>query len=524
MLRFTRELPRQYVVLPIAFFIFFALFLTADSVESAQTGRNAAKTKTTPAKKNAKATPTPNKKTQAKATPTPKNSRDKKGKTNSSAKSDARGDSKNKAAQEKSGRQPSPKTNQKTSAAKQTKDSKNKDSKSKDSNSGQNAKNRKDDSRQQQQNAKNTKSNNSKSDKSKNKSDSNRTSSSNSGTNSRNTSAGTSDGNRRTEPANRNTSGKSNASTNRTTPKTGTEISTELPQIIVTDVSARLRSQAQPNAPELSRIRLGTILKVTEKNPAWYRVQYTAGGKTANGWISANSVNDLNAGAREELYRQIVDRNYKAEMDFAAASEMVDFLTQVGSELSGKSNAAAAAELELKRLLALRTALKKIPGSQGDRSPYREFLKAHEKSVIYSDPAAEWYVVSNLFWDLHKKYAATPLADQIAWEGAENPLPGECEGYVNCYLFSERMTNGEYLRLHPNGKKAGAALAELTRFLSSVVDDLEKRTSFTGPTDVTDRADFNNLLAELRTIVSRLPHIEKEKTLQQLKQIAEAYR
>ena len=125
---------------------------------------------------------------------------------------------------------------------------------------------------------------------------------------------------------------------------------------------------------------------------------------------------------------------------------------------------------------------------------------------------------------MHKKYATVALADQIAWEAAENPLPGECEGYVNCYLFSERMTNGEYLRLHPNGKKASEALNNLTLFLGSVVDDLAKKTSFNGPTDVTDRAEFNNLIAELRTIVSRLPSTEKEKTLQHLKQIAEAYR
>ena len=133
----------------------------------------------------------------------------------------------------------------------------------------------------------------------------------------------------------------------------------------MTDVAARVRSQAQANAPELSRLRLGTVLKVTEKNPAWYRVQYTSGGKTANGWISANSVNDLNSGAREELYRQIVDRNYKDEMDFAPASEMVEFLTQVGGELGGSNSSA---ELELKRLLALRAALKKIP--DGQRRPF----------------------------------------------------------------------------------------------------------------------------------------------------------
>jgi hypothetical protein len=499
-----RVLQNQNIGIAIAFFIFFALCFT-DSVESAQT-RNSAKTKATPAKKNARSAPTPNKKTQAKATPTPKNSRDKKGKTNSSSKSQPQTASKNKPADKskQSSSKSSAKTNQKTSA-KQTQDSKTRDSKQ-NSNSRQNSKNTKTDSRQ---NAKNTKSDNS-----KNKSDSNKSSR----TSSRNTGEKTSD--RRYEPT-RNTS-KSTTSTNRMTPlKTNSEVSTEMPQIIVTDVSARVRSQAQANAPELSRIRLGTILKVTEKNPAWYKVQYTAGGKTANGWISANSVNDLNAGARVELYRQIVDRNYKAEMDFAAASEMVDFLTQVAGELGGSN---ASAELELKRLLTLQTALKKIPSGQSERSPYREFLKTHEKSIIYSDPAAEWYVVSNLFWDLHKKYATTTIADQIAWEGAENNLPGECEGYVNCYLFSERMTNGEYLRLHPNGKKAPEALADLTRFLSMVVDDLEKKSSYTGPTDVTDRAEFNNLLAELRTIVSRLPLIEKEKTLQQLKQIAEAYR
>jgi hypothetical protein len=289
----------------------------------------------------------------------------------------------------------------------------------------------------------------------------------------------------------------------------------------VTDVAARVRSQALATAPELSRLRLGTVLKVTEKNPAWYRVQYVSGGKTANGWISANSVNDLNSGAREELYRQIVDRNYKDEMDFAAASEMVEFLTQVSGELGGSSSSA---ELELKRLLALRAALKKIPGGQSERSPYREFLKAQEKSIIYSDPAAEWYVASNLFWDLHKKYAATALADRIAWEAAENPLPGECEGYVNCNLFSERMTNGEYLRLHPNGTHAAQALENLNYFLAVIVDGIKQKTPNDGPTDVTDRAEFNNLIAELRTIVSRLPSTEKEKTLQHLKQIAEAYR
>jgi hypothetical protein len=125
---------------------------------------------------------------------------------------------------------------------------------------------------------------------------------------------------------------------------------------------------------------------------------------------------------------------------------------------------------------------------------------------------------------LHKKYEKSPLADQIAWEGAQNPLPGECEGYVNCYLFYTRMTTGEYLSLHPTGKRNLEALTNLTNSLDPIVADLAAKTVYTGPTDVTDRAEFNNLIAELRTIISRLPLTEKEKPLQQLKKIAEGFR
>ena len=79
-----------------------------------------------------------------------------------------------------------------------------------------------------------------------------------------------------------------------------------------------------------------------------------------------------------------------------------------------------------------------------------------------------------------------------------------------------RMRFGEYLNLHPNGKHAGEALKNMTDYLSPIVADAQQKTVYNGPTDVTDRAEFNNLIAELRTIVARLPFVEKEKTLQQM--------
>jgi hypothetical protein len=116
------------------------------------------------------------------------------------------------------------------------------------------------------------------------------------------------------------------------------------------------------------------------------------------------------------------------------------------------------------------------------------------------------------------------VAEAIAWEAANNPLPGECEGYVNCYLFDMRMRFGEYLNLHPKGSRAPEALRNMTDYLSPIAADASQKTVYNGPSDVTDRAEFNNLIAELRTIIARLPFVEKEKTLQQLRTIAEAYR
>ena len=292
-------------------------------------------------------------------------------------------------------------------------------------------------------------------------------------------------------------------------------------EIIVASYSVPVRSQASPSAPLLSNVKLGSVLRVAEKKSDWYKIEYWADGKSTSGWIPASAVNDLNASGRGEVYRQIVEKNYKPQMDFETASEFYEFTSKVGGELDGSDRSG---EIELKRLLALRSALKTIPADKRETAPYKNFLKNQEKEIVYNEPAGEWLVISNEFWNLHNKYRKTNVSETIAWEAANNPLPGECEGYVNCYLFDMRMRFGEYLNLHPNGKRAGEALQNITDYLSPIAADAQAKTVYSGPTDVTDRAEFNNLIAELRTIIARLSFVEKEKTLQQLRTIAEAYR
>ena len=468
---------RQSILILIVLLSFLA-FSFAAGAESFQT-KKPAKTSPTP-KKTAKAAPTPNKKASAKATPTPKKS------STTSAKS----------------KTPDKKPADKKSAS------------AKDTAKKTDAKTKKETSK----NTKNTKSATVK------------------------TSA-TSKSKSKTDPktASKTKDVKSNSKTKTTTAKTTTAKKTDsakttskskpkveepdapddASQVIVTDMFVPIRSLAKSTAPELKKVKLGTVLDVSQKSSSWYKVKYSTGTKTSTGWIPANAVGNFDSSKEPQIYTQVANRHYKSGMDFATSSALYEFLTDKQSDFESSDSSG---DLQLKRLLALRSALKAIPSGAKDSEPYKSFLASHKKEIVYSEPSGENLVISKLFWDLHQKYPKSSLADEIAWEGAKNPLPGECEGYVNCHLFYARMTSGEYLSLHPTGKRSSEALTNLTNILEPIVADVDAKKVYNGPTDVTDRAEFNNLLAELRTIVSRLPLTEKEKTLQQLKKIAEGFR
>ncbi|CAN5270887.1 hypothetical protein BH10ACI1_BH10ACI1_19160 [soil metagenome] len=304
-----------------------------------------------------------------------------------------------------------------------------------------------------------------------------------------------------------------------TTKPTTTQTTTVLQKIVVNSLSVSVLSSADASASEMTRAKLGSVYSVVEKKSGWYKVQL-ANQKV--GFIPATSVVDSNENGNEEVYRQIVAKNYKAEKStFAEAVEVYEFLTRIQPEIK---TANTAAEFGLKRLLSLRYALNAIPAGKSNEKPYQDFLKAQDENIIFSEPSGEWYVRAPLFWDLYSKYTSTPTGEDIAWEGAKTNLPGECEGYVNCYVFLIRMTDGEYLNYYPNGKNSAQALTNIINFLEPIAADAEAKKVYNGPTDVSDRAEFNSLITELRVIVARMPTVEKEKALQQLRKIAEGFK
>lgn len=190
---------------------------------------------------------------------------------------------------------------------------------------------------------------------------------------------------------------------------------------------------------------------------------------------------------------------------------------------TAQPSAQAAATKEYKRLVNLQTALRKIPFNKQDREPHLSFLKRNEKDLVYSDPAGEWYVRSDRFWALQKKYQRLAIADRIAWSAAETPLPGECEGYVPCYLGAIRRTHGKYLKLYPRGTYSKKAVQQMIKYLQYIVDDAaSSKKNYDGPAG--DDAEFAKLIKELMEILKPVAHAEKKIALSQLKAIEAAYK
>ena len=184
------------------------------------------------------------------------------------------------------------------------------------------------------------------------------------------------------------------------------------------------------------------------------------------------------------------------------------------ADLEDRSKEAAA---ELKRLTDLQAALAEIPFNGEKTEPHATLIKKHEDEIVYNEPAGQWIVKSEKFWDLAEKYKDLPIADDIAWTAAENPVPGECEGYVPCALYWMRITSGEYLKRIPNGKHRDAAMENVSGLLSDLAENPGDEGSGTWPSEEDERADYKKSLDELSAIIEKTDGPRKETVLRNIR-------
>jgi len=216
-----------------------------------------------------------------------------------------------------------------------------------------------------------------------------------------------------------------------------------------------LREMPSATATPVARVPLGTEVLVIPAglDKTWLRVALADGRE---GWIQTSLTKSLDPVWRWPVFDAIIaDRLSRTGDKFPAQAELVSFIERVAPEYT---DADGRARVELARLQALARAAGAIPIGHATREPYAAWLASRKADVVYDEPGGQWMVRDTAVWTVHQKHAASPVADEIAWFGATNGLPGECEGHIACYLSVQNLLTGEYLRLHPAGRHAAEAV------------------------------------------------------------------
>jgi hypothetical protein len=289
-----------------------------------------------------------------------------------------------------------------------------------------------------------------------------------------------------------------------------------------------LRAQPDTGAGETAKLPLGVVLGELEHSPEkakvggsedyWYLVSTPEGVK---GWVFGGLTAPFDAARREEIYQRLAaERLGNKSATFADLADLVRFLDRATKEVTRRD---ALAELELARLTALARSLSAIPADQHENPTYKQWTTERDKEVVYSEPSGQWYVRAELFWDLQKKYRDLPVAERIAWEAAETPLPGECEGDLGCTLYYASATHGNYLKLYPRGAHAAEALAAVAETFKYVTDDM-CGTEHVYQVPPEEKADFRKTVAALRGQLAAVGSPKSAELLKQLGEIEQHFR
>jgi hypothetical protein len=290
---------------------------------------------------------------------------------------------------------------------------------------------------------------------------------------------------------------------------------------ITTASGVRLRERAETDANEVARLQLGIIVEELERSPEkvkvgsaedyWYLVAAPGG---ARGWVFGGLTAPFDTARREEIYLALArERVSNTAATFAEFSDLVRFLDRAVKEVTRRD---ALAELELTRLSALARSLASFSIEEQEKQPFKNWTTEHEKEIVYSEPSGEWYVRADLFWDLQRKYRdLAAIAERAAWQAAETPLPGECEGYLPCYMSLETFSNGKYLKLYPRGPHSAEALAKISELIEGVTKDLRGANPvYDVPRE--DVAEFRKTVATLRVQLALVVSPKKAQLLKQL--------
>jgi hypothetical protein len=279
-------------------------------------------------------------------------------------------------------------------------------------------------------------------------------------------------------------------------------------QRIVIASNVRLRSAPQMSAEIVSTLSLGTVVTELEgsMDAAWHRVRTPDDNA---GWVSSSFTEPFSKPESVAIYRHILKARLESPaLNFFEASEAFLLADRVAPEVQGS----ARAEFDLLRLRALARSLDQIAWFEPEDPTHREWIKKHQRNIVYGEPAGQWFLQADLLWDLEKKHRGNPVADEIAWEAAGTGLPGECEGYIPCHMVILLMSRARYVELYPNGSHVDEALEEIDYLL---VEALKPDTPYF--MESRETKELRESIAKMTGIIERTSSGRKAAMLARLK-------
>ncbi len=257
-------------------------------------------------------------------------------------------------------------------------------------------------------------------------------------------------------------------------------VAADSPKTFITAASGvRLRATAAANGAEVARLPICAVLRELEPPGAKVNVggqegvwEHLATSDGKEGWMFSPGLRPLDAATADDTYLALAaERAAKKDTSFVERADLYNCLKRAAVESKDPERGG---KLALARFTTLREALKAI-GMDSDKQPYKGFLAQHKDDVVFSEPAGEWFVETKVVWDAETKFHTTASAEPLAWFAAETPLPGECEGYLGCYLAYSEMREGEYLKRHVGGPHTADALKQYAEYKveNAFIDDLE---------------------------------------------------
>ena len=307
---------------------------------------------------------------------------------------------------------------------------------------------------------------------------------------------------------------------------------------LTTASSVRLRANPSEQARIVATVPLGSELleqpsgtrslseTLDSGNRAWVRVK--AAG--AEGWVLTGLTRPVTAGDRLDVTGDIVRRRLARDDGFRVRVELLDFVER---EQRRTSDREASATLALYRLKAIQAVLSTIGGGFGPHLTTREqtnerraapvadgewqqikaWLAARKDLTFFDEPGDCWILRHEAILQEHDRHRGSAAADDLAWLAATNGLGGECEGDIECYLTSEDLLLGEYLRRQPRGQHVDSAVLRITKAAALYRRIVEQPGSF----DVTrDCARIKRPVQSLRAAVAATGSPARDRALTEL--------